>query len=1098
MGNDVDKSKLITILCRLNNISTKYNKGDVQFNSGYTFSHMWLQILIDNIWYVADATSQKNTLGTINNWNASTINNLEQGNYYNNTTLVQINNLEQNYNNTPLNTNLESINPIEFNNSDYSILTNNHNILDPFTKLNCTLSFDATPNNYIIVYLKDMNNNPLINKFVTISINDTILTFCTDFEGSANLGHFNTGTYYITGIFTGDDKYNAYVNNTMVELNKLSPIIKIPNNVISIDDKLSILIMDNNNLPLSNFNINIMINNSSYNLVSDNYGNILFNHNLSIGDYNVYCTFNGNDNYYPTQYSFILKIREKTKINSSRIVLLKSDTFKICLTDGNNTPLSNKNINITFYDSSFNLYHSAFETTDSEGCIYVYPLNNGTSTILFSFMGDDYYLMSYYSTIVYNADDNEHFDSFIYFENAHNKEINIHRKGDYLIGRLVDSLYNPIRNSLINISILDNGININNYIRLSDDNGYFRLRINYNPVNLIIICKYLGDDKYSSCISSVYLNVSHNPDFVYSVNITTLDKTSDGLLIPYGREIGIYKNNSLYKFGYEYVAVDVTPLNNNQLYFISFEDSSAIQEIGSIDLITSSGILLYSNNGYVSIRYYGYFTNLTSFNVIFDGKQYNGKYISNVTLFQNNIIVGSFYFSSEIFTQNTQTYLYNQLNHYYSEYKVYCPIMTNLTIFNHAEINSTFWESLYYGDTTYREDYINRGWNNTLGYEAVESYMFLDDDYITDNLMNYELGEYNNYDGANKVVYEAYLTCLTYNWLCDKFATQIGHKYDVNLIKLGYGLSGTHFGLGGRLFDDHCNRKFSGDGYCSYLANNEYGIMGSLLEQFVISLHGCEATCAVYEVIKTLINGGNYSLIQSDNKFIIKLDDNSSELVFYMNGGIDSCIFPDFLDEKYDLNGGKSLSNFSFNDLSEIFDNLMAMWENLKSPHSLAEYIVDYLNWDEDAIPICEFILGFSASIIGFELMSIGVAITVTGVGAAVGMPIIFSGLGLVVWSENIGENPFSSEGWIFLLVDFGTYYVGGKITRFVRSAGNLDMGIYSKIFVRSLRESFDTTVSSSIKVILDYYAVFNIEINDLYNEFIEFLYGISNQIWNI
>lgn len=374
--------------------------------------------------------------------------------------------------------------------------------------------------------------------------------------------------------------------------------------------------------------------------------------------------------------------------------------------------------------------------------------------------------------------------------------------------------------------------------------------LNHKPMPYIV---YLGDI-YGNSLTGLTATFNIN-----GVNYNRVTGSDGGARLNINLPLGNYpimysfqENNSLCKFGYEYVAVDVTPLNNNQLYFISFEDSSAIQEIGSIDLITSSGILLYSNNGYVSIRYYGYFTNLTSFNVIFDGKQYNGKYISNVTLFQNNIIVGSFYFSSEIFTQNTQTYLYNQLNHYYSEYKVYCPIMTNLTIFNHAEINSTFWESLYYGDTTYREDYINRGWNNTLGYEAVESYMFLDDDYITDNLMNYELGEYNNYDGANKVVYEAYLTCLTYNWLCDKFATQIGHKYDVNLIKLGYGLSGTHFGLGGRLFDDHCNRKFSGDGYCSYLANNEYGIMGSLLEQFVISLHGCEATCAVYEVIKTL------------------------------------------------------------------------------------------------------------------------------------------------------------------------------------------------------------------------------------------------------
>lgn len=240
-------------------------------------------------------------------------------------------------------------------------------------------------------------------------------------------------------------------------------------------------------------------------------------------------------------------------------------------------------------------------------------------------------------------------------------------------------------------------------------------------------------------------------------------------------------------------------------------------------------------------------------------------------------------------------------------------------------------------------------------------------------------------------------------------------------------------------------------------------------------------------------------MIQSDNKFIIKLDDNSSELVFYMNGGIDSCIFPDFLDEKYDLNGGKSLSNFSFNDLSEIFDNLMAMWENLKSPHSLAEYIVDYLNWDEDAIPICEFILGFSASVLGYGLIALGGGIGATGVGAIFGISIILSGLSLIAWSDNIGENPFNLEYWALFGVDLGIGVIGGGIvTRFVRNAGSLDMGIISRIFVKSTRESFDTATSDSIKAIVDYYDIFNIEISDLYNEFIEFLYGISNQIWNI
>ena len=155
--------------------------------------------------------------------------------------------------------------------------------------------------------------------------------------------------------------------------------------LIQIQLIVSLLLIDNNSLPLSNFNLNIMINNSVYNVISDDYGRILFNHNLSVGDYDVNCIFNGDNNYYSTKFSFILKIKKKKKINSVQSILLKSDSFNVCLMDVNNTPLSNRNINVTFHDSTFNLYCNTCETTDNEGFIYVSSPNNGVNIISFSF-----------------------------------------------------------------------------------------------------------------------------------------------------------------------------------------------------------------------------------------------------------------------------------------------------------------------------------------------------------------------------------------------------------------------------------------------------------------------------------------------------------------------------------------------------------------------------------------------------------------------------------------------------------------------------------------------------------------------------------------
>jgi len=46
--------------------------GSCTFSSGKTYGHVWAEILVGNTWKVADATSSRNSLGTIKNWNVET------------------------------------------------------------------------------------------------------------------------------------------------------------------------------------------------------------------------------------------------------------------------------------------------------------------------------------------------------------------------------------------------------------------------------------------------------------------------------------------------------------------------------------------------------------------------------------------------------------------------------------------------------------------------------------------------------------------------------------------------------------------------------------------------------------------------------------------------------------------------------------------------------------------------------------------------------------------------------------------------------------------------------------------------------------------
>ena len=71
-GNCVDQTHLLIALMRSSGISAKYVNGKATFNSGNTYGHVWAQILIGDVWFVADTTSSKNSIGVINNWNVKT------------------------------------------------------------------------------------------------------------------------------------------------------------------------------------------------------------------------------------------------------------------------------------------------------------------------------------------------------------------------------------------------------------------------------------------------------------------------------------------------------------------------------------------------------------------------------------------------------------------------------------------------------------------------------------------------------------------------------------------------------------------------------------------------------------------------------------------------------------------------------------------------------------------------------------------------------------------------------------------------------------------------------------------------------------------
>ena len=78
-GNCCDQANLIVALCRAANMTARFSHAQgCRFSSGLVTGHVWAQIYVDGIWYSADATSTRNSLGNIQNWNTNSFNTLKQ------------------------------------------------------------------------------------------------------------------------------------------------------------------------------------------------------------------------------------------------------------------------------------------------------------------------------------------------------------------------------------------------------------------------------------------------------------------------------------------------------------------------------------------------------------------------------------------------------------------------------------------------------------------------------------------------------------------------------------------------------------------------------------------------------------------------------------------------------------------------------------------------------------------------------------------------------------------------------------------------------------------------------------------------------------
>lgn len=71
-ANCCDHAHLCVALFRAAGLPARYVHGYCQFVSGNWYGHVWAEVLINGVWYAADATAFCNSLGVVKNWNPTT------------------------------------------------------------------------------------------------------------------------------------------------------------------------------------------------------------------------------------------------------------------------------------------------------------------------------------------------------------------------------------------------------------------------------------------------------------------------------------------------------------------------------------------------------------------------------------------------------------------------------------------------------------------------------------------------------------------------------------------------------------------------------------------------------------------------------------------------------------------------------------------------------------------------------------------------------------------------------------------------------------------------------------------------------------------
>ena len=370
---------------------------------------------------------------------------------------------------------------INFEGDNEYLNTNSSSNFKVKSKLDVNLTTQISTNNVLVTVMLSKN----ITDFLTLNINNNTTTVqVVNGVVKYNLSNLENGEYKLS-VSLDDD---VYIYNDVLSTIVIDVVhTRVLANDLIINDETpinyTILLVDMDGNPILNKSVEINLNETYYNQITDDNGQIIIPLDLNYGVYCLNITFRGDDKYINSNNSTTIKVKTKLNIQSGIDKFANNVTLAFNLSKSINDALT-----VVLNNDSY-----VIDVVDGVGFLTLFDLENGVYNISVSLNEDDYDFNAVQSQFVIDM-----------------KQINI---------LCDDIIINDEENFIYNITLIDENnqviankeieiiLNGNIFNKTTDINGQILIPINLAQGIYTLKINSACDDSYFKNNKSIIITV---------------------------------------------------------------------------------------------------------------------------------------------------------------------------------------------------------------------------------------------------------------------------------------------------------------------------------------------------------------------------------------------------------------------------------------------------------------------------------------------------------------------------------------------------------------------------------------------------------------